>query len=118
MTNYVKSTKVLILLLVFLTGCSPYTKDKNEFAELVSSWGLVGNTVQNATTVLEGKGFQVSRIRSGNNPSKPELFPEALFATLEHSSFGACGGREWRIALTIEKEIIASEQTYIIAHCL
>jgi hypothetical protein len=105
--------------LLLLTACAPYTRDVNAFTELVTSWELPGKPVQEAKSILEGRGFRVSRIREGNNPSKPELFPEALFAT-RRGGLVACiiGELEWRIILTIDQERITRIRTFVFEHCL
>lgn len=109
---------VSVLLLV-LVACAPFTRDEKEFEQLVSSWALLGQPVQAATSLLEGHGFEVSRIREGNNPRRPDLFPEALFAT-RRGGLVPCviGDLEWRIVLTIDQEKIAKTRTFIFMHCL
>jgi hypothetical protein len=59
----------------------------------------------------------VSLIRSGNNPGKPELFPEVLFAT-RRGGLTPCilGTRECRIILTIDQEQIGKLRTLIFLH--
>jgi hypothetical protein len=77
-------------------------------------WQLLGRPVQDAISLLEPRGFKVSRIREGNNPSKPELFPEALFAT-RRGGLVPCviGDLEWRVIATIDQEKIAKTRTFI-----
>ena len=110
---------VSVLLLALVVGCAPFTRDEKEFENLVSDWQLLNQPVQAAASFLEARGFKVSRIREGNNPSKPELFPEALFAT-RRGGLVPCviGDLEWRIVLTIDQERIAKIRTFIFMHCL
>ena len=119
MVQILKFAGVSVLLLMQLVACAPFTRDEKEFEQLVSSWQLLGMHVRDATPFLEARGFKVTRIREGNNPSRPELFPEALFAT-RRGGFVPCviGDLEWRIVLTIDQEKIAKSRTFIFMHCL
>lgn len=119
MLRPLRSASVSILLSALLIACAPFTRDEKEFERLVLSWQLLGQPVTGATSVLEAYGFSVSRIREGNNPGKPELFPEALFAT-RRGGLAPCviGDLEWRIVLTIDQEKIARIRTFIFTHCL
>lgn len=119
MARVLKTAGISVLLLILLAACAPYTRDEKEFAHLVSSWQLIGMRVEDATPFLEARGFKVNRIREGNNPSKAESFPEALFAT-QSGGFVSCvvGNLEWRIILTINQEKIAKVRTFIFKHCL
>ena len=119
MRGVLRSAGPVVVLTFVLSACAPYTRDEKEFEQLVSSWQLVGRTTQDAMSLLEARGFKVSRIREGNNPTKPELFPEALFAS-RRGGLVPCviGDLEWRVVGTIGQETITKVRTFIFMHCL
>ena len=119
MRKSASSRGVTVAMLLLIAACAPYPRNESEFSSLVATWVSLGQSVDKVKSSLEGRGFTVSRIREGNNPSRPDLFPEALFAT-QRGELTLCGpnSREWRIVLTIAEERISKIATYVFLHCL